>query len=429
VFHAEDKIQRMQNIFSKVKGTGIVYVRTRAHAEGLSKQLKSFSVNADFYHAGLDSVARNKKQDAWKNGKTRVIVATNAFGMGIDKPDVRTVIHYEMPDNIEAYYQEAGRSGRDGDRSYAVMLYNKTDISGIAKRAEQTFPDVKDIRNIAQAVANYYQIPVGAAQGESFEFDISHFCNTYRMNAVVVLHSLKILEAEGYIFLSESVALPSRIYFSVSHEQLYNLRVTNPKFDSLIKVILRLYGGVFDRYTNILEEEIASKLESGVRDVISLLEKLQELNAVNYIQRTDNPRLTFIKPREDARYINISHEHLHDRRKRFEERARAMIHYSETENRCRSKMLLEYLGEENAGECGTCDVCIRKKKSGLSEEQFSAVSNSVQTILLDNPQPLSKLLGTIPNIKDEQAMQVVQWMLDNEKIHYVSGDVLEIIRK
>jgi ATP-dependent DNA helicase RecQ len=428
VFHAEDKMQRMQNIFSKVKGSGIVYVRTRAHAEGLSKQLKSFSVNTDFYHAGLDSAMRSKKQDAWKSGKTRVIVATNAFGMGIDKPDVRTVIHYEMPDNIEAYYQEAGRAGRDGERSYAVMLYNKTDITSIEKRAEQTFPDIKDIRNIAQAVANYYQIPVGAAQGESYEFDISNFCSTYRMNAVVVLHALKILEAEGYISLSESVALPSRIYFPVSHEQLYNLRVSQPKFDSFIKVILRLYGGVFDRYTNILEEEIASKLNVGVRDAIALLEKLQELNAVNYIPRSDNPRITFLMPREDARYLNISPEHLHDRRKRFEERARAMIHYSESENRCRSKMLLEYLGEENAGECGTCDVCIRKKKSGLSEEQFSAVSNSVQSILLDHPQPLSKLLGTIPNIKDEQAMQVVQWMLDNEKIRYSSGDILEISR-
>ena len=308
------------------------------------------------------------------------------------------------------------------------MLYNKTDINGVAKRAQQTFPDIKEIRNISQALANYYQIPVGAAQGESFPFDIAHFCSTYRMKAVVVLHALKILEAEGYIYLSEAVALPSRIHFPVSHEELYNLRVTNPKFDSLIKVLLRLYGGVFDRYTNISEEEIAGKMNAQSREVIELLEKLQSMNGVNYIPRSDQPRVTFMKPREDARYINISREHLHYRRKRFEDRARAMFRYAETENICRSKMLLEYLGEENADACGTCDVCIRKKKSGLSEEQFSAVSNSVQSILLDNPQPLSKLLGTIPNIKDEQAMQVVQWMLDNEKIRYASGDMLEISR-
>ena len=249
------------------------------------------------------------------------------------------------------------------------------------------------------------------------------------MNAVTVLHSLKILEAEGYIYLSEAVALPSRIYFPVSHQDIYNLRLSNPKFDSLLKIILRLYGGVFDRYTNILEEEIAAKMNLPVREVIELLEKLQEQNAINYTPRSDQPRITFIKAREDARYIEISREHLHDRRKRFEERARAMINYSETENRCRSKMLLDYLGEENASDCGTCDVCIRKKKSGLSEEEFSAVSISVETMLRDNPLPLSKLLGTISNVRDEQAMQVVQWLLDHEKIHYRDGDVLEIIRK
>jgi len=426
VFHAEDKLQRIKNILSKVQGTGIIYVRSRAHAQELTRQLKSLNVQADYYHAGLDSSTRNRKQDEWMNGKSRVIVATNAFGMGIDKSNVRTVIHYEMPDNIEGYYQEAGRAGRDGQRSYAVLLYNKTDVNGIAKRAEQSFPDIKEIRNISQALANYYQIPVGAAQGESFGFDISHFCNSYRKNAVVVLHALKILEAEGYIYLSESVSLPSRIYLPVSHDELYKLRLTNPKFDLLIKVLLRLYGGVFDRYCNISEEEIAGKMNANTREVIELLEKLQSLNVVNYTQRSDQPRITFMKPREDARYINISREHLHDRRKRFEACARAMFNYAEAENSCRSKMLLEYLGEENADNCVTCDVCIRRKKSGLNESEFASVTSSVENLLRDNPLPLEKLLGTISNIRDEQAMQVVQWMLDHEKIRYVSGDVLEI---
>ncbi len=428
VFHAEDKLQRIQNILGKVEGSGIIYVKSRNHAEELSRQLKKTSVSIDFYHAGLESAQRNRKQDEWKSGKTRVIVATNAFGMGIDKSNVRTVLHYEIPDNMESYYQEAGRAGRDGNRSYAVLFYNKADINNIEKRSEQTFPDVKEIRNIYQALSNYYQIPVGAAQGESFAFNISHFCNSYRFSPVTVFNALKILETEGHLFLSESVLLPSRIYFQAAHEQLYSFQISNPKFDSLIKVILRLYGGVFDRYTNISEEEMGAKLKLKPKEITEQLEQLQEMNVVTYIQRSDLPQIVFMNARIDARYLEISREHLDDRRKRFEARARSMIQYASSENRCRSQMLLEYLGENNSNDCGTCDVCINKKKAAMGGDELASISREVETKLSARPLSLNELLGSIVNIKEERTMHVVQWMLDNEKIHFREGDLLEMTK-
>jgi ATP-dependent DNA helicase RecQ len=427
VFHAEDKLQRIKNILNKVEGSAIIYVKSRYHAEELSRQLRN-SVSIDFYHAGLDSAQRNRRQDQWKSGKTRVIVATNAFGMGIDKSNVRTVLHYEMPDNLESYYQEAGRAGRDGNRSYAVLFYNRADISNIEKRSEQTFPDIKEMRNIYQALSNYYQIPVGAAQGESFAFNISDFCNSYRLNPVTVFNSLKILEMEGHLFLSEAVLLPSRIYFSISHGELYNFQVSNTKYDLLIKVILRLYGGVFDRYANISEEEIAAKLKLKPKEVTQQLEQLQEMNVIQYSQRSDLPRITFMNPRVDAKYLEIKREHLDDRRKRFEERLRSIIQYASSENKCRSRMLLEYLGESNADDCGTCDVCLNRKKTVISDDEFANLTREVENKLAANPLPLHDLLISIKN-KEEQTMHVVQWMLDNDKIRYREGDVLEMIKR
>ena len=427
VFHAEDKLQRIQNILSKVEGSAIIYVRSRSHAEALTRQLKN-AASVDFYHAGLDSTQRNRRQDEWKSGKTRIIVATNAFGMGIDKSNVRTVLHYEMPDNIESYYQEAGRAGRDGNRSYAVLFYNRADISNIEKRSEQTFPDIKDIRNIYQALSKHYQIPVGAAQGESFAFDISHFCNSYRLSPVTVFNALKILEMEKHLFLSEAVLLPSRIYFAIAHGELYNFQVANPKYDSLIKVMLRLYGGVFDRYTNISEEEIAVKLKLKPFEVTQQLEQLQEMNVLQYAQRSDLPQITFMSPRMDARYLEISREHLDDRRKRFEERMRSMVQYASSENRCRSRMLLEYLGESNANDCGTCDVCLSRKKAAIGDDEFASIVREVESRLTINPLPLNELLRSIVISKEDRTMHVVQWMLDNEKIHFRNGDLLEITK-
>jgi len=333
-----------------------------------------------------------------------------------------------MPDNLEAYYQEAGRAGRDGNRSYAVLFYNNADVGHIEKRSEQTFPDVKEIRNIYQALANYYQIPVGAAQGESFAFDISHFCNSYRFNPITVFNALKILEMEGHLFLSEAVFLPSRIYFSIPHGELYNFQVANSKYDLLIKVILRLYGGVFDRYTNMNEEEVAAKLKLKPFEVTQQLQQLQDMNVLQYSQRSDLPRITFMNPRIDARYLEIKREHLDDRRKRFEERMRAMVQYAATKNRCRSRMLLEYLGETDASDCGTCDVCLSRKKTAIGNDEFANIVKEVENRLTIKPLPLNELLRSIVISKEDRTMHVVQWMLDNEKIHFRDGDLLEITR-
>lgn len=425
VLHEEDKLQRLVNIINKVDGTGIVYVRNRKKTKEVAELLKRKNISAAFYHAGLQSSVRNKVQDDWMKGNTRVIAATNAFGMGIDKSNVRFVVHLDLPDSLEAYYQEAGRGGRDEARAYAVLLYNNNDKAETEHRTELSFPEVSEIKKIYQALANYYQLPVGSGKGVSFDFDISKFSSTYYFQIPVVFSCLKVLELQGLISTTESVDLHARIHFKVDHKHLYEFQVKNEMFDHLIKVILRSYANVFDDYVNISENEIAVRAGFTKDETLLYLNQLDKLNVLSYLPAKDSPQLIFTEERIDVRDLQIDRQHLAERKQRYLIRMKAMLDYAICKTKCRSRMLLNYFGEEISHRCGSCDYCLQRNKLGVSELEFSNLQSQLQNLLSAKSLSLNEILPHIKDSREDKTLKVVEWLIDNEKIRYVKGNLLQ----
>ncbi len=425
VIHEEDKLQRLINIINKVEGTGIVYVRNRKKTKEVAEFLKRKKISAGYYHAGLESSVRTKVQDDWMKGNTRVIAATNAFGMGIDKSNVRFVVHLDLPESIEAYYQEAGRGGRDEAQAYGVLLYNNNDKVEIEHRTELNFPEVAEIRKTYQALANFYQLPVGSGKGVSFDFDIVKFCSSYNLQIPVVFNCLKVLELQGLLATTESVDLHARIHFKVDNKHLYEFQVKNETFDHLIKVILRSYEGVFDDYVNINETEIATRAGFTKDELIKYLNQLEKLNVLSYLPAKDFPQLIFTEERLDIRDVHIDRQHLAERKKRYMIRVKAMLDYATGKTKCRSQILLNYFGEEVSHRCGSCDYCLSRNKLGISELEFSNLQNQLQTILSSKSLSLVEILPHIKDAREDKTLKVVEWLIDNEKIRYTEGNLLE----
>lgn len=421
----EDKLAKLLKICKSVKGTGIVYVRNRRRTQEIAAYLKTNNVSADFYHAGLTSQQRSAKQNDWTGGATRVIVSTNAFGMGIDKADVRFVVHMEPPDCIEAYFQEAGRAGRDTKKSYAVLLYNDSDKDELEHGLENSFPPQEEIKQCYQALANYYQLAIGTAEGQSFEFDISGFCDTYKLNAVKVFSSLKFLEREGYISTTEAVHTPSHIHFTMNKEDLYRFQVANPKYDDFIKLLLRSYSGTFENYVNISEYDIARKLNAHKDLVVKTLLQLDKMEVLSYVPQTELPKIIFTQARADAKHIFISKQNYAERKKRAEERMEHMVNYAASSHKCRSQMLLAYFGETDTYRCGVCDVCLERNKLDLSDLEFETISREVNALLGKKTQTLPELVKALGK-KEDRSLKVIQWLLDNGSIGYDSKNKLKV---
>ncbi|HNP48597.1 MAG TPA: ATP-dependent DNA helicase RecQ [Bacteroidia bacterium] len=428
VLHEEDKLQRMLKIMDKIQGTGIVYVRTRKKSKEISEFLVRNSIRAGYYHAGLSSAERAKIQDEWMKGKIRVVVSTNAFGMGIDKSNVRFVIHQDIPDSLEAYYQEAGRAGRDEQKSYAVLLYNESDILESARRLEMSFPDVQTIRKTYQALANYFQLPVGSGKGVSFDFDISAFCSAYNLQVAEVFSSLKILELQGLLASSESADLHSKIHVIANAQQLYEFQVKNPRIDHFIKVILRSYEGLFDEYVVIKEHDIAKRASIGIEECRSLLHQLNNLKLIHYVEAKDTPQITFLEERLDSKNLHIDRENLSDRKKRYSIRQKAMLHYAASNDKCRSMLLVNYFGEESRTRCGVCDVCLQRNKVGLSDLEFETISGSIKSQLSKGKISLEELVSKVHEHKEDKTLKVIEWLIENDTIRYANGNVLEWTR-
>ena len=419
----ENKNAYLVDSLQKVKGSGVVYVRSRKGTREISDMLRKSKISADFYHAGLSAHVRSDKQDDWLNGRTRVIVSTNAFGMGIDKPDVRFVIHVDPPDSLEAYFQEAGRAGRDGKKAAAVLLFNNADKTKLKKHVSVAFPEISNIKQIYQSLCNYLKIAVGFGKGQAFEFSLQGFAMAYRFQQAMVYNSLKILQRQGYIEFTEEVDSPSRIIFTVSRDDLYKFQVANAQLDGFIKLILRSYTGLFQGYVNIDEELLARKTGIDQETIYNYLKHLRKSKVIDYIPKNRTPYIYFSKERIDSKRLKISKENYDLRKKDFAGRVNAVINYATSKTTCRSQLLLHYFGETDSPRCGTCDVCQSQARMEMSSFEFENLSKKVQDLLAD-PLSYEQLLLKLQGDR-EKMMEVVKWLLDNEKIIYRVDNKLE----
>ncbi len=415
VLNEENKLRKLVDIVKKVKGSGIIYVRNRRETQEISRFLNQQNILSDFYHAGLDTVVRGRKQESWKNNQVRIIVSTNAFGMGIDKPDVRFVVHLDLPDSLEAYYQEAGRAGRDEKKAYAVLLYNTSDKLQLLKKLALSFPAVDEIKQVYQHLGNYFQLAYEAGEGLSFEFDIADFCSRFKLDAIKTINALKFLEHDEYITLSESVFLPSRLKITVSSEDLYRFQVENAAYDSFIKILLRSYGGLFDQYVPVRETDLAKRTDHTRTQVINLLKKFEESGLISYLQQTDRPQLQYIKPRADSRALFIDHRYIDERKKITEQQVAAVIDYAESFV-CRHKILMQYFGEHDAKKCGVCDVCLEEKRENNNSSLKDTITSGILEILSGTHLSLDELVSGIKAGTEKERIEIIRHLLDAGKI-------------
>lgn len=417
VLQEENKLGRLANICKKVQGTGVVYVRNRRKTREIAEFLAKQGVKADFYHAGLDNKTRDQKQESWIRERVRVIVSTNAFGMGIDKPNVRFVVHMDLPDSPEAYFQEAGRAGRDEKKAYAVLLYNQSDIIDLESFFQNSYPPLEFIAKVYNALGNFFQLAIGSGRERSYEFNMGNFCSHYQLERIPVFSALQILEKEGYIALSEALSNPSRIHMLLNKEDLYRFSVANPSFDAFIKVLLRSYTGLFSDFTRIDEYDIAKRTQLEPDRVVKTLKSLHQMRVLHYEPRNKEPLLSFIRPREDVRYFSISPENYSERKKYAGQRVEAMKQYVQTQNRCRSVMLLSYFGEKNAVRCGVCDVCLERNKLDLSKLEFDNLVEAIKPLLMNQELSMDELLNQVKSpLGEPKIIKTLQWLMDNGKI-------------
>jgi ATP-dependent DNA helicase RecQ len=415
VQHEEDKFRKMLSIVKGVKGSGIVYVRSRKETFEIAKFLSDNGIRADYYNAGLSVDLRSEKQEAWKNNRVQVIVATNAFGMGIDKPDVRFVIHKDIPESLEAYYQEAGRGGRDGNKAFGVLLYNPADKLKQEKMYELNFPSVEEIKQVYHNLANYYQVAYEAGEGLSFDLDLGEFCSRFKLDAIKTLNALKFLERDEYLAFNESVFLPSRFQFEVVNEQLYNFQIQNAGWDPFIKTLLRSYGGAFESYVRVKEFDIARRTGLNVQQVIEGMLQLQQYGLISYMQQTDKPQVTYLKPRVQGSHLIIDRKYIEQRKEVYRQKMEAVFAYA-IHKRCRSQMLLAYFDEPDGRKCGICDVCLDEKRKVNQDEIFDNITNEiVQLLSISNPD-IGGLITGINIGTEKEKMETVRLLLDAGKI-------------
>jgi len=416
VIKEEDKLKRLLKIVAKVKGSGIVYIRNRRQTKEVAEFLCKNKIKATHYHAGLDQKTRDQRQSDWINEETRVIVATNAFGMGIDKPNVRFVIHLDLPDSIETYFQEAGRAGRDEKQAYAVLLFENADIIDSRHNLSISFPEPNIIKNVYQALGNYYQLPVGGGKDLQFEFDLFSFSETNNFNSVIAFNALKFLEKEGYLILTEALYNPSRIFIKADKESLYRFQVANEFYDHFIKILLRSYSGIFTEFVRISETELAQRTKLSQEEVRVHLSRLEKLQILDYIPQTEKPLLIFVQERLNNKDIRISQEHYNDRLKEAEKRLEAIVNYAENTHKCRLKSLLEYFGEYDTKRCGKCDVCLERNKISLNEIEFDTIVSRIRPLLKSKNCTIEELIHSGEPISEDKVIRAIQWLVDNEKV-------------
>ena len=416
VLKQDDKDSKLIQILNRVKGTSIIYCRTRKDTKRIHLLLSEYGITSHFYHAGLDVLERASKQKQWQLNHVRVMVTTNAFGMGIDKADVRLVIHNHLPFSLEAYFQEAGRAGRDRKLAYSILLYNDLDIHNLNKQINDHYPEIEAIRNVYQYIANFYGIAIGDGKHQEFQFHINEFCERYNLNQLQTYNVLKLLEKEEYIKLSEAIHQPSRIYIKVSHTELYQFQIANKQYDLLLKILLRSYGSLFDNFTKIQENIIAKRTQLTTQEVKDFLLKLEKMDILDYIPQNSNPKLLLLKTRVDSKYISLSKETIETRKANEEAKAASVIQYANNQYECRSSILQKYFGEKNKKRCAKCDVCLERNKLNLNDQEFDDIMQAIKNLISQKPMYIDDIIMTIVEFREDKMVNVLQFLSDNGQI-------------
>ena len=417
VIHDADKFGVMYRLFKRMdKGSGIVYVRSRKRTKIIADWLQSAGISASFYHAGLDAKTRDYRQQLWMNGTIKVIVATNAFGMGIDKPDVRLVVHLDIPDSLEAYFQEAGRAGRDLQPSEAFMIVAENDIDRLKDNIKNTYPELKKIRMIYEALGNYLQIPIGSGKNQSYNFDINDFCNAYNLSLLEVFNTIQLMEREGYIATSEALSSPSKIHIKAGREDLYRFQIEYQEFDTIIKYMLRNLPGVLSDFVNIREETISIKTGLSVEMIIKQIERLEKLDFLTYIPRNDKPQIFYLTERLNISNISLSEDVYKNRKEDADRRLQSVIDFVNNDEICRSVQLLRYFGESIKNTCGRCDVCSSRNRNDIDNKEYKIISDIIIGELKENSAPIYEVINNIRTYKEEKIVETIRWMVDNNII-------------
>ncbi len=422
VFFEEDKTKKLLQILQNVPGTGIVYVRSRKKTKNIAYFLQKNGISADFYHAGLDAKARSDKQDKWIKNQRRIVVCTNAFGMGIDKPDVRVVVHVDLPESLEAYYQEAGRAGRDGKKAYAALLYHKGDIFDLDEQLENRYPSMDILRKTYQSLGNHFQIAIGAGLDQTFDFDLVAFSKKFHLHPLQTFNSLRILEQDSYISLSDAVHLPSRVVIKLNKEEFYKYKVANRRVQPYLDALLRLYGGsLYDHFRPINEQKMAQMIRTKLEFVQNALTHLDTNQVIKYIQQTNKPQLTFMRERVPSDQLSVNRKLMDFRREVQHGNVNMVVKYVTNDKTCRSQQLVRYFGELDSERCGVCDVCLRIKKEKKEEERLEAINASIKKLLretksLSFENVVAQVAEQSVQYKTTEIVKVIRWMMDNDQL-------------
>lgn len=415
-FLVESKINKLLEILQNVPGTSIVYCNNRKQTKKIAEALTIQGIAADFYHAGLSQPIREMKQQAWLQNKIRTMVCTNAFGMGIDKPDVRVVIHHDITECLENYYQEAGRAGRDGKRAYAVLLHQKKDTIELMTNTQKKFPTIKVIKQVYQAIADYLQIPIGSGEGIYYDFDLTEFTKRFKLDLLLTINVLKVLEQEEHIQFSENIFLPTQVAFTIDKSDLDLFEKQYPKLEPIIKALLRTYEGIFDNRVSIYEQQLAKIINCKTEDINHALKQLSTYGIIEYLPKKESPQIQYLVNRAPAAYLAINQDAYLKRKKLYEERVRTIIDYANKHEGCRSKFIANYFGDTSINNCGICDNCLQAKKKKMSAADFSVIHDFLKQ---KNAKPIfvKEILETFHQFNKEQIWSALELLQSEEKIH------------
>ncbi|MFT3825640.1 MAG: ATP-dependent DNA helicase RecQ [Chitinophagaceae bacterium] len=427
VFESDARVNKIVDILQKVNGSSIVYCKSRRRTKEISDLLNMHGIRANFYHAGLPQDERNKRQEDWIKNNTRTIVCTNAFGMGIDKPDVRVVIHADVPDCPENYYQEAGRAGRDGKKSYAVLLYDNKELAELQELPETRFPILQDIRIVYQALMNYLQIPSQSGEGTYYDFDLNDFLKKFKLDSQQVIYAIRALAQEGWLSFNEQVFLPSRISFITGKSWLYEFENNYPALEPLIKALLRTYEGIFDQPVSIHEKTLAYLLRKPEEEVVAGLKQLHVHHIIEYVPVKDSPQLYLMRDRIKAEDLYIKTADYEKRKQQYKARIDAQVQYVQDTVTCRSQYLATYFGDDNIKLCGICDNCLQQQHKELSPAEFESIHQHIINVLTTQPVRSNELLQHIKNINQQKLWKVLNFLQAENKIKIDEKGVVTIV--